>query len=172
VVEMNFAGLGLDASNSSPFILLRDTAGIRQVPIQIDKQNAANILKSEASSSKENIHAEGSLLTYEIIKISNLKIKSISLYFDEQKSPLASLRLSDEAYKKSQSIGLKDLQIDTTVIEGIVLAVHAKCTIWMQEEFILKKSIPVDHEKGQKDREEFKKFINTLSPSDLDKYRK
>ena len=44
MVEMQVAGIALDAASRSPIVLLRDPSGRRQVPIWIDQAQAQNIM--------------------------------------------------------------------------------------------------------------------------------
>ena len=63
--------------------------------------------------------------------------------------------------------GDEERQIDARPSDAIALALRFDSPIWVMEEVIADASIPVNHEADEEEREEFRKFLADINPSDF-----
>ncbi len=168
---MTVAGLALDASNRSPIVLLRDPSGHRQVPIWIDHAQAHNIMAGfkQPHPSKPLTHD----LIISLLNAGNLLLERIIIHGIQDNSFQAVLKLrfnhSDEGTKEKSS----DLiEIEARSSDALALAVRTKCSIWMMEKVVAEASIPVDEEADEEDQDEFRRFLDDVSPADLIRHLK
>ena len=167
MVEMNIVGLAIDPSNRSPIILLRDTCGKRQVPIWINHEQAHNIMMGIEKSSAPTSSSHDLMIS--LINAGNLKIEKIIIHSIQEGTFKAILKLT--CTKKSSSKEDFDeknlIEVEARPSDAIALAIRSKSSIWMHEEVVSKASIPVDAEADELDQQEFKDFLDQISPTAL-----
>jgi bifunctional DNase/RNase len=157
MVEMQVAGIALDAASRSPIVLLRDPSGRRQVPIWIDQAQAQNIL---AGMNRERPPRP---LTHDLmaqlLTLAGLRLERVVVHAIEDNTFRAVLKLSNDAGESNE--------VDARPSDAIALALRTGSSIWMLEEVVADASIPVDAEADAEDQEDFRKFLDRTSPAEL-----
>ena len=157
MVEMQVAGIALDAASRSPIVLLRDPSGRRQVPIWIDQAQAQNIL---AGMNRERPPRP---LTHDLmaqlLTLAGLRLERVVVHAIEDNTFRAVLKLSSDAGESNE--------VDARPSDAIALALRTGSSIWMLEEVVADASIPVDAEADAEDQEDFRKFLDRTSPAEL-----
>ena len=168
---MSVAGLALDASSRSPIVLLRDPSGRRQVPIWIDQAQAHNIMAGIQDSPTPRPLSHDLMVT--LLKAGNLQLERVIIHAIEDNTFQAVLKLrlkaseeEPEGEKIPEESTLR-LEIDARPSDAIALAVRTKSSIWMLEEVVAEASIPVDAEADAEDQNEFRRFLDEVSPAAL-----
>ena len=157
MVEMRVAGIGLDAASRSPLVLLRDPAGRRQVPIWIDQAQAQNILAGLNGDRPPRPLSHD--LMVKLLEAGGLQLERVVIHAIEDSTFRAVLKLrrgEEEA-----------IELDARPSDAIALALRTGSGIWMLEEVVADASIPVDAEADAEDQEDFRRFLDRTSPSDL-----
>ncbi|MGA1302603.1 MAG: bifunctional nuclease family protein [Cyanobium sp.] len=157
MVEMQVAGIALDAASRSPIVLLQDPSGRRQVPIWIDQAQAQNIL---AGINRERPPRPLSHdLMAQILTLAGLRLERVVVHAIEDNTFRAVLKLINEAGESTE--------LDARPSDAIALALRTDSTIWMLEEVVADASIPVDAEADAEDQEDFRRFLDRTSPAEL-----
>jgi bifunctional DNase/RNase len=157
MVEMQVAGIALDAASRSPIVLLRDPSGRRQVPIWIDQAQAQNIL---AGINRERPPRPLSHdLMAQILQIANLRLERVIVHAIEDNTFRAVLKLVNADGESTD--------LDARPSDAIALALRTGSGIWMLEEVVADASIPVDAEADAEDQEDFRRFLDRTSPAEL-----
>ncbi|MFM1798851.1 MAG: hypothetical protein RLZZ117_1129 [Cyanobacteriota bacterium] len=157
MVEMQVAGIALDAASRSPIVLLRDPSGRRQVPIWIDQAQAQNIL---AGINRERPPRPLSHdLMAQILTMGDLRLERVIVHAIEDNTFRAVLKL---VHANGESNDL-----DARPSDAIALALRTGSGIWMLEEVVADASIPVDAEADAEDQEDFRRFLDRTSPAEL-----
>ncbi len=171
VVEMSVAGLALDASMSSPIVLLMDPSGRRQVPICIDQVQAHNIMAGIQNSPIPRPLSHDLMVA--LLKAGNLQLERVIIHAIEDNTFQAVLKIRLKASEeepeeeKTPEESTLLLEIDARPSDAIALAVRTKSSIWMLEEVVAEASIPVDAEADAEDQNEFRRFLDEVSPAAL-----
>ena len=157
MVEMQVAGIALDAASRSPIVLLRDPSGRRQVPIWIDQAQAQNIL---AGINRERPPRPLSHdLMAQILILAGLRLDRVVVHAIEDNTFRAVLKLINEAGESTE--------LDARPSDAIALALRTDSSIWMLEEVVADASISVDAEADAEDQEDFRRFLDRTSPAEL-----
>ncbi|MFY7696877.1 MAG: bifunctional nuclease family protein [Cyanobium sp.] len=157
MVEMQVAGIALDAASRSPIVLLRDPSGRRQVPIWIDQAQAQNIL---AGINREQPPRPLSHdLMAQILTLAGLRLERVVVHAIEDNTFRAVLKLINGAGESTE--------LDARPSDAIALALRTDSSIWMLEEVVADASIPVDAEADAEDQEDFRRFLDRTSPAEL-----
>jgi hypothetical protein len=162
MVEMRVAGIALDAASRSPIVLLRDPSGRRQVPIWIDQAQAQNILAGVADEPPPRPLSHDLMVS--LLTAGGLQLERVIIHAIEDNTFRAVLRLSREAEGDGQE---SPLEVDARPSDAIALAVRTGSGIWMLEEVVADASIPVDAEADAEDSNEFRRFLDSVSPAEL-----
>ena len=191
MVEMHVAGIALDAASRSPIVLLRDPSGRRQVPIWIDQAQAHNIMAGlqeeesprplshdlmaallEAGDLEFNrviIHAIEDSTFRALLKLQKTSLSEADNDSDQldcsNGDPIASAE--DQPLTEQQPPCSDEIEIDARPSDAIALAVRTGATIWMLEEVVAEASIPVDAEADHEEQDEFRRFLDQVSPAAL-----
>ncbi|MEB3260700.1 MAG: bifunctional nuclease family protein [Cyanobacteriota bacterium] len=157
MVEMQVAGIALDAASRSPIVLLRDPSGRRQVPIWIDQAQAQNIL---AGINRERPPRPLSHdLMAQLLQIADLRLERVIVHAIEDNTFRAVLKLVNANGESTD--------LDARPSDAIALALRTGSGIWMLEEVVADASIPVDAEADAEDQEDFRRFLDRTSPAEL-----
>jgi bifunctional DNase/RNase len=157
MVEMQVAGIALDAASRSPIVLLRDPSGRRQVPIWIDQAQAQNILAGMNHERPPRPLTHD--LMAQLLKLAGLRLERVVVHAIEDNTFRAVLKLSNEVGESNE--------VDARPSDAIALALRTGSSIWMLEEVVADASIPVDAEADAEDQEDFRKFLDRTSPAEL-----
>jgi len=161
MVEMRVAGIALDAASRSPIVLLRDPSGRRQVPIWIDQAQAQNILM--ALNGEKPPRPLSHDLMVSLIEAGGLSLERVIVHAIEDNTFRAVLKLTDAEGDASE--------LDARPSDAIALALRTGSGIWMLEEVVADASIPVDAEADAKDQDQFRRFLDSVSPAELVRQR-
>ncbi len=159
---MTVAGIALDTSNHSPIVLLRDPSGCRQVPIWIDHEQAHNIVAGFKQSNEDRPLSHDLMVS--LLKAGDLRLDRVIIHSLQLNTFQAVLKLRP---KENEDETNNLMEIQARPSDAIALAVRTKCRIWMLEQVVIEASIPVDEEADVHDQNEFKRFLEDLSPADL-----
>ena len=168
---MSVAGIALDASSRSPIVLLRDPSRTRQVPIWIDQAQAHNIMAGLNDTPQPRPLSHD--LMAALLEAGGLRLERVIIHAIEDSTFRAVLRLQpleDEADDETSGGDLEgdnQLEIDARPSDAIALAIRTGSGIWMLEEVVAEASIAVDAEADAEDRDEFRRFLDQLSPAAL-----
>jgi bifunctional DNase/RNase len=157
MVEMQVAGIALDAASRSPIVLLRDPSGRRQVPIWIDQAQAQNILAG-INRERPPRPLTHDLMT-QILQLADLRLERVIVHAIEDNTFRAVLKLIDANGESTD--------LDARPSDAIALALRTGSGIWMLEEVVADASIPVDAEADAEDQEDFRRFLDRTSPAEL-----
>ena len=169
---MSVAGIALDASSRSPIVLLRDPSRTRQVPIWIDQAQAHNIMAGLNDTPQPRPLSHD--LMAALLEAGRLRLDRVIIHAIEDSTFRAVLRLQpldDELDDNDVSEGELEsdhqLEIDARPSDAIALAIRTGSSVWMLEEVVAEASIAVDAEADAEDRDEFRRFLDQLSPAAL-----
>ena len=179
MVEMSVIGIALDAASRSPIVLLRDPSRRRQVPIWIDQAQAHNIMAGlNGEPSPRPLSHD---LMVQLLAAGDLHLERVIIHAIEDSTFRAVLKLSHDApvdemedsredsadYEpiEEQQTGDDLLNIDARPSDAIALAIRTGSSIWMLEEVVAEASIAVDAEADAEDRNEFRRFLDQVSPA-------
>ncbi len=177
MVEMSVIGIALDAATRSPIVLLRDPSRRRQVPIWIDQAQAHNIMAGlNGEPSPRPLSHD---LMVALLSAGELRLERVIIHAIEDSTFRAVLKLSHEApdlqiegnAQKVQIDGEESrdelINVDARPSDAIALAIRTGSSIWMLEEVVAEASIAVDAEADAEDRDEFRRFLDQLSPASM-----
>ena len=172
MVEMSVAGIALDASSRTPIVLLRDPSGRRQVPIWIDQAQAHNIMAGLQGT--ETPRPLSHDLMAALLEAGGLELRRVIVHAIEDSTFHAVLKLqeiTEDAESNGDEPGSESeqelIEVDARPSDAIALAVRTGSGIWMLEEVVAEASIAVDAEADAEDRDEFRRFLDQISPAAL-----
>ena len=175
MVEMSVIGIALDAASRSPIVLLRDPSRRRQVPIWIDQAQAHNIMAGlNGEPSPRPLSHD---LMVRLLAAGDLHLERVIIHAIEDSTFRAVLKLSHDASSEEiedpsdvetleeNEAREEHLDIDARPSDAIALAIRTGSSIWMLEEVVAEASIAVDAEADAEDRNEFRRFLDLVSPA-------
>jgi bifunctional DNase/RNase len=168
MVEMQVAGIALDAASRSPIVLLRDPSGRRQVPIWIDQAQAQNILAGLNADPPPRPLSHDLMVA--LLKAGGLQLDRVIIHAIEASTFQAVLKLSPAGPKDDTAPtkpNTPSIELDARPSDGIALALRTGSPIWMLEEVVADASIPVDAEADADEQASFRRFLDQTSPADL-----
>jgi uncharacterized protein len=156
MIEMNVAGIALDAITRSPIILLKDGSDRRALPIYVGQEQAKAIISV----------LEGQIpprpLTHDLMvnmmDAWQMKLDKIIIHSLQDNTFYAVLTMSLNGKKK---------EIDCRPSDAIALALRTNSPIWVVEEVVADASIPVDRDADEEERRAFRNFVSNISPNEL-----
>jgi bifunctional DNase/RNase len=153
-------GVSFDMVGKQPIVLLKTAEGNRFLPIWIGHPEAAAILMKlqGASTPRPMTH---DLLT-EILGQLNARIVQIAVTELRENTFYAQITLA---------VNGSEVEIDSRPSDAIALAVRAGAPIFAAESVIEESAIEFEHEDVNEEEivEEFKKFLEDVSPEDFEK---
>ena len=157
MVEMEVAAIAIDAANRVPIVILRDMSERRAIPIWVGKAEANAIMqaldgqKPSRPMTHDLMYASWLALGYQVERIVVCDLKDDTFF--------ATISLIKE--------GEEPHLLDARPSDAIAIALRANAPIWAMEEVISEASIPVDQDADDAEREEFREFLQGVSPSDF-----
>ncbi|MFK8183175.1 MAG: bifunctional nuclease family protein [Phormidesmis sp.] len=156
MIEMNVAGIAVDASSRNPIVLLRDGSQRRQLPIFISHEQARaiqTVLEGE-SSSRPMTHD----LIVNMLKAWDMKLQRVVIH-----------ALRDSTFYAVMTVGqgTKKKELDARPSDAISVALRVNAPIWVMEEVVLDAALPVDREADAAEKEAFHDFLSDISPADF-----
>lgn len=156
MIEMNVAGIALDASSRLPIVLLKDPSGRRALPIWIGQNEARAILTAL------DHHKPPRPMTHDLLVNClsewDLGLERVVIHALQDNTFYAVLTMQQGETKK---------EIDARPSDAIALALRTNSPIWVMEEVVADASIPVDQEADEKEREAFREFLDNIRPEDF-----
>ncbi|NJM77228.1 MAG: bifunctional nuclease family protein [Acaryochloridaceae cyanobacterium RU_4_10] len=156
MIEMNVAGIALDATTRVPIVLLKDSTERRALPIWIGQNEARailSVLENQSPPRPMTHDLLGNSLTTFGITLERVIIHSL-----EDNTFFAVLTLKQ---------GDKTERLDARPSDAIALALRMNAPIWVMEEVVADASIPVDQEADEEERQAFRDFIDNIRPEDF-----
>ena len=158
--EMVIYGVSFDMVGKQPIVLLKTTDGNKFLPIWIGHPEAAAILmKLQGASTPRPMTHD---LFTEILGQLEVKVVKIAVTELKENTFYASITLAVDG---------SEIEIDSRPSDAIALAVRAGAPIFAAEAVIEESAIEFEHEDVDNDEivEEFKKFLEDVSPEDFSK---
>ena len=157
MIEMQVAGIAIDAGTRNPVILLRDGSQRRQLPIFISPEQSRAIravLEGESTARP---------MTHDLI-VNMMNAWDMAL----QRVVIHALR--DNTFYAVMTVGKgkKKKEIDARPSDAISVALRVNAPIWVMEEVILDAAMPVDRDADAAEKEAFHAFLASISPADFD----
>ena len=156
MIEMNVAGIVLNATDRNPMILLKDSSERRALPIFIGHDQAETIIKALEG------HRPSRPLTHDLVTNifddCNIKLEKVIIHSLTEDIFYAVLCVKANGIKK---------EIDCRPSDAVAIALRADAPIWVLEEVVADASIPVNREADDAEREAFRDFVSSLSPEQL-----
>ena len=159
MIEMTVAGVRIEFPSNSPIVLLRETEGERFLPIWIGQSEAQAIAIGQQGL------ATPRPMTHDLLKniLEEMSVQVTSIVITE---------LRDGVFHAT--IGLQrngsSYEISSRPSDAIALAVRLGCKIFANEEVLDEASIliPADGEEEEKQLQEFREFLENVSPEDFE----
>ena len=156
MIEMNVAGIALDAVTRSPIVLLQDSSERRALPIFIGQEQAKSIIGALENQTPPRP------LTHDLIvnlfQAWGMELDRIIIHSLQDKTFYSVLCLHQGETKK---------EIDCRPSDAISIALRTGSPIWVMEEVIANASIPVNRDADEEERRAFREFVENLCPDDL-----
>lgn len=156
MIEMNVAGIAVDAGSRNPIVLLRDSSQRRQLPIFISHEQARaiqSVLEGEKAS-RPMTHD----LIVNMLNAWELKLQRIVIH-----------ALRDNTFYAVMTVGKGDKkkELDARPSDAISVALRVNAPIWVMEEVVLDAALPVDRDADTAEKEAFRDFLSNISPADF-----
>ena len=142
------------------------------MPIWIDQAQAHNIMAGLNDTPQPRPLSHD--LMAALLEAGGLRLERVIIHAIEDSTFRAVLRLQplgDEPDGDDATGGdlesVNQLEIDARPSDAIALAIRTGSSIWMLEEVVAEASIAVDAEADAEDRDEFRRFLDQLSPAAL-----
>lgn len=156
MIEMQVAGIALDASSRSPIVLLRDASSRRQLPIYIGQDQAKAIINALEKQAPPRPLTHDLLVN--IIEEWDMTLERIVIHSLQDNTFYAILTLRQGETKR---------EIDARPSDAIAVALRTGSPIWVMEEVIADASLPVDPDSDEAERKAFRDFLSNLRPEDF-----
>jgi uncharacterized protein len=156
MIEMNVAGIAIDAGTRNPMVLLRDGSQRRQLPIFISQEQARaiqTVLQGEKSTRPMTHDLIANLLTAWDMTLQRVVIHA----------------LRDNTFYAVMTVakGEQKKELDARPSDAISVALRMDAPIWVMEEVVLDAAMPVDREADAAEKEAFHDFLSDISPADF-----
>jgi hypothetical protein len=156
MIEMQVAGIALDAITKSPIVLLKDPSERRALPIYIGQDQARAIIQAlEGQTPPRPLTHD---LFVNLMEEMSLVLERIIIHALQDNTFYAVMTVRQGETRK---------EIDARPSDAIAIALRTKSSIWVMEEVIADASIPVDQDADEAEREAFRAFVSNLSPKDF-----
>lgn len=154
--------LGIDLLTHDPVVILKDEDGTKFLPILIGPFEATAIaLALEGTSIPRPLSHD---LMASIISTLDAKVVSIQIYDIQNNTFFAKIILEKDG---------KISEIDARPSDSIALALRTDAPIYVADRIVMEESVieknaeNLQDDKDQRDKQMFKKYIDSLKPSDF-----
>jgi len=156
MIEMNVAGIAVDAGTRHPIVLLRDGSERRQLPIFISPEQAKAI----------QLVLEGEKTTRPMTH--DLMVNFLTAW-DMTLDRVVIHALRDNTFYAVMTLknGEKKKELDARPSDAISVALRVNAPIWVMEEVVLDAAIPVDRDADAAEKEACNAFLSDISPADF-----
>ena len=162
MIEMKVMGIALDTRTGSPIVVLHDKDNRKALPIWIGSAEASAIIRKI-----ENLNVSRPMthdLIINIIEKTGYKLDKIEINDVEKDTYYATLYLSNADGNV--------LEIDSRPSDAIAVAIRVDAPIFVTANVISNGSVSTDSAKDEEEAQEFKKFVQSIKPSDFEKLMK
>ena len=162
MIEMKVMGLALDTRTGSPIVVLHDKENRKALPIWIGSAEASAIIRKieNLSVARPMTHD----LIINIVEKAGYKLDRVEINDVEKETYYATLFLKNN----NDEI----LEIDSRPSDAIALAIRVEAPIFVTANVISNGSVSTDSAKDEEEAQEFKKFVQSIKPSDFEKLMK
>ena len=161
MIEMKVMGIALDTRTGSPIVVLHDKENRKALPIWIGSAEASAIIRKI-----ENLTVARPM-THDLIiniKKTGYNLDKVEINDVEKDTYYATLFLSNE--------NGETLEIDSRPSDAIAVAIRVDAPIFVTANVISNGSVSTDSAKDEEEAQEFKKFVQSIKPSDFAKLMK
>ena len=159
MIEMKVMGIALDTRTGSPIVVLHDKENRKALPIWIGSAEASAIIRKI-----ENLTVARPMthdLIINIIEKTGYNLDKVEINDVEKDTYYATLFLSNE--------NGEILEIDSRPSDAIAVAIRVDAPIFVTANVISNGSVST---KDEEEAQEFKKFVQSIKPSDFAKLMK
>ncbi len=162
MIEMKVMGIALDTRTGSPIVVLHDKDNRKALPIWIGSAEASAIIRKieNLSVARPMTHD----LIINVIEKTGYKLEKIEINNVEKDTYYATLFLTSD---KGDIV-----EIDSRPSDAIAIAIRVDAPIFVTANVISNGSVSTDTAKDEEESQEFKKFIQSIKPSDFAKLMK
>jgi bifunctional DNase/RNase len=156
MVVMKVSGIVLDPQSRTPILVLRDMDDRRALLIWIGppEANSIMLILENIKLSRPATHD----LMNNMLKTLKVELKSIIIHDMKESTFFAQLNLMNNG---------KEVTIDSRPSDAVAIALRADVPIYVSEQVMMSSSIPIDQSKDEEEADQFKKFIESVKPSDF-----
>ena len=162
MIEMKVMGIALDTRTGSPIVVLHDKDNRKALPIWIGSAEASAIIRKI-----ENLTVARPMthdLIINIIQKLVYNLDKVLINDVEKDTYYATLYLKND--------NDEELEIDSRPSDAIALAIRVDAPIFVTANVISNGSVSTDSAKDEEEAQEFKKFVQSIKPSDFAKLMK
>ena len=162
MIEMKVMGIALDTRTGSPIVVLHDKDNRKALPIWIGSAEASSIIRKI-----ENLTVARPMthdLIINIIEKTGYTLEKIEINDVEKDTYYATLFLTDKSGNT--------VEIDSRPSDAIAVAIRVDAPIFVTANVISNGSISTDTARDEEEAQEFKKFVQSIKPSDFEKMMK
>ncbi len=162
MIEMKVMGIALDTRTGSPIVVLHDKENRKALPIWIGSAEASAIIRKieNLTVSRPMTHD----LIVNMIEKTGYELEKIEINDVEKETYYATMFLRD----KDGNI----TEIDSRPSDAIAVAIRVDAPIFVTANVISNGSVSTDSAKDEEEAQEFKKFVQSIKPSDFEKLMK
>lgn len=162
MIEMKVMGIALDTRTGSPIVVLHDKDNRKALPIWIGSAEASAIIRKieNLSVTRPMTHD----LIINIIEKTGYILEKIEINDVEKDTYYATLYLKDDTGKL--------IEIDSRPSDAIAVAIRVDAPIFVTANVLSNGSVSTDSAKDEEEAQEFKKFVQSIKPSDFEKLLK
>lgn len=162
MIEMKVMGIALDTRTGSPIVVLHDKDNRKALPIWIGSAEASAIIRKieNLSVARPMTHD----LIINIIEKTGYKLDKIEINDVEKDTYYATLFLVDN--------NGNNIEIDSRPSDAIAVAIRVDAPIFVTANVLSNGSVSTDSAKDEAEAQEFKKFVQSIKPSDFAKLMK
>ena len=162
MIEMKVMGIALDTRTGSPIVVLHDKENRKALPIWIGSAEASSIIRKieNLTVSRPMTHD----LIINIIEKVGYTLDRVEINDVEKDTYYATLFLTD----KENNV----IEIDSRPSDAIAIAIRVDAPIFVTANVISNGSVSTDTAKDEEEAQEFKKFVQSIMPSDFEKLMK
>ncbi len=162
MIEMKVMGIALDTRTGSPIVVLHDKENRKALPIWIGSAEASSIIRKieNLTVSRPMTHD----LIINIIEKVGYTLDRVEINDVEKDTYYATLFLTD----KENNV----IEIDSRPSDAIAIAIRVDAPIFVTANVISNGSVSTDTAKDEEEAQEFKKFVQSIKPSDFEKLMK
>lgn len=163
MIEMKVMGIALDTRTGSPIVVLHDKDNRKALPIWIGSAEASAIIRKieNLSVARPMTHD----LIINIIEKTGFTLEKIEINDVEKETYYATLYLHNSETNQS-------IEIDSRPSDAIAVAIRVDAPIFVTANVISNGSVSTDSAKDEEEAQEFKKFVQSIKPSDFEKLMK